>query len=240
MNIIADLHTHTNACTHAYSTIDEMVQAAAKKNLSVIAITDHGRAMEGAPGAYYFESLSLVPKELYGVRVLKGMEANIIDYDGSLDCSEKLLHSLEWIVASMHSITLLKEPSVEKCTGAYLAMCDNPNVNVIGHSGSPYYAYEYETVIKRCAETSTLVEINNATFTGFRKDSIPNCRKIAQLCKKHSARVVVDTDAHFASSVGEFSHALQLLSEVDFPKELVVNSSIENLREYCKEKNIKL
>ncbi len=238
MNIIADLHTHTNACSHAFSTITEMVKAASDKDLYAIAITDHGRAMEGAPGAYYFETLSLVPQTLFGVKVLKGMEANIIDYDGSLDASDKLLSTLQWVVASMHTITLLKKPSVEKCTNAYLKMCENPNVHVIGHSGSPYYEYDFETVIKRCAQTSTLVEINNATFTGFRKDSIPNCMKIAQLCKKHNARIVVDTDAHIASSVGEFGFALQLLKEIDFPKELVVNSSIENLNEFFREKNI--
>ena len=42
MEIIADLHTHTIASTHAYSTITEMVQAASAKNLYAIAITDHG------------------------------------------------------------------------------------------------------------------------------------------------------------------------------------------------------
>lgn len=240
MKIIADLHTHTNACTHAYSTIEEMVAAAAEKGLSAIAITDHGRAMEGAPGAYYFESILAVPKDIGEVRVLKGMEANIIDYDGKLDATDDLLSKLEWIVASIHSITLFGEPSVEKCTQAYLSVCNNPNVHVIGHSGSPYYMYDYDTVIKKCAETSTLIEINNSSFSGFRYESIPNCKKIAQLCKKYGARIVVDTDAHFSSKVGEFSNAIKMLSEIDFPSELVVNSSIENLHEYFREKNIQI
>lgn len=238
MKIIADLHTHTNACTHAFSTIEEMVDAAAQKGLRAIAITDHGRAMEGAPGAYYFESILAVPKEIKGVRVLKGMEANIIDYDGTLDASDELLSKLEWVVASMHTITLFGEPSVEKCTKAYLAMCDNPNVHVIGHSGSPYYAYDYEKVVKRCVETSTLIEINNSSFSGFRYESIPNCRKIAELCKKYGARIVVDTDAHFSAKVGEVPDALNMLKEIDFPSELVVNSSLQNLHQYFKEKNI--
>lgn len=240
MKIIADLHTHTNACTHAYSTIEEMVAAAAEKGLSAIAITDHGRAMEGAPGAYYFESILAVPKDILGVRVLKGMEANIIDYNGTLDASDELLAKLEWVVASMHSITLFEKPSIEKCTQAYLAMCDNPNVHVLGHSGQPYYAYDYETVVKRCVETSTLMEINNASFSGFRYESIPNCVNIAQLCKKYGARIVVDTDAHFSSKVGEVSDALKMLKEIDFPPQLVVNSSLENLHEYFKEKNIEI
>lgn len=49
MNIIADTHCHTLASTHAYSTLSEMVHAAAVKGLYAIAITDHGVAMQ-APG----------------------------------------------------------------------------------------------------------------------------------------------------------------------------------------------
>ena len=237
MNIIADLHTHTNACTHAYSTITEMVKAAADKGLYAIAITDHGRAMEGAPGAYYFESLPSLPKELMGVRLLKGMEANIIDFAGKLDASDKVLSALDWVVASMHTITLFDKPSVEKCTAAYLACCDNPNVNVLGHTGSPYYAYDFETVIKHAIDTSTLIEINNNSF-GFRKDSIKNCFEIAKLCKKLGARIVVDSDSHFSERVADVSLALRMLEEIDFPQELVVNSSVKNLQEYMKEKNI--
>ena len=237
MKIIADLHTHTIASTHAYSTVLEMITAAKEIQLYAIAITDHGRAMPGAPGPYYFESLPIIPKEMMGVRVLKGMEANIIDYNGTLDCSDALLSSLEWIVASMHTIALFEKPTVEKCTQAYLAMCDNQNVNVLGHSGSEYFKYDYETVIKRCAQTSTLVEINNASF-GFRKGSEENCRQIALLCKKYGARIVVDSDAHFVTKVGNVPLALKMLSEIDFPRELIVNSSVENLQEYFKEKNI--
>ncbi len=237
MKIIADLHTHTTASTHAYSTLTEMVKAAADSDLYAIAITDHGMAMEGAPDVHYFRNLRVIPKELMGVRVLRGIEANIIDYTGALDADTKLLTSLEWVVASMHTITLLDKPSVEKCTAAYLAMCNNPNVNVIGHSGSEFYKYDYETVVRRCALTSTLVEINNASF-GFRKGSEDGCRQIALLCKKHNARIVVDSDAHFFDRVGKFSSALQMLSEIDFPPELVVNSSVDNLNEYFREKNI--
>lgn len=240
MNIIADLHTHTIASTHAYATVTEMAKAAADKNLYAIAITDHGRNMPGGPGPYYFECLSLIPEKLFSVRVLKGMEADIIDFNGSLDADDALLSGLDFVVASMHMPALPYEPSIKKCTEAYLAVCDNKNVNAIGHSGSPYYAYDYETVIKRCAQTDTLIEINNASFGGLRKGDPENCRKIAKLCKKHSARVVVNSDAHFWSAVGSVENAVSMLTKIDFPPELIVNSSIENFKEYCSQKNIML
>ena len=42
MQIIADLHTHTNVTDHAFSTLTEMVQAAHDMGLKAIAITNHG------------------------------------------------------------------------------------------------------------------------------------------------------------------------------------------------------
>ena len=55
MKLIADLHTHTIASTHAYATVTEMACEASKLGLFAIAITDHARTMPGAPGPYYFE-----------------------------------------------------------------------------------------------------------------------------------------------------------------------------------------
>ena len=57
MNIIADTHTHTSASTHAYSSLSEVVHAAALKGLYAVAITDHGEAMPGSPQPWY---LSLI------------------------------------------------------------------------------------------------------------------------------------------------------------------------------------
>lgn len=235
--IIADLHTHTIASTHAYSTIQEMVAAAKEKNLYAIAITDHGRKMPGAPETYYFESLSLIPKVYDGVRVLKGIEANILDFEGNIDCEEPLANQLEWIVASMHGNIIKGTPSIEKCTNAYLQLAKNKNVNVIGHSGTADYKYDYEKVIPEFSKNGVLIEINNSTFN-FKKDSMNNCVEIIKVCKKHKARIVVNTDAHFSTYVGNVEPTLKVLKELDFPKELIVNASIESLQSYLKEKSI--
>ncbi len=239
MKIIADLHTHSIASTHAYATITEMLRSASDKGLYALGITDHGRALIGAPGPLYFENLYKLPKSMFGVRFIKGIEANIIDYDGTLDASEQLLKKLDFTVASMHGITLTDKPSVDKCTQAYLAVCDNPCVNALGHSGSQYFLYDHETVIKRCAQTGTLIEINSGSFT-LRKDNIENCKNIIELCKKHDVRVIVNSDAHFTDRVGDFDLAIQMLCELSFPPELVVNSSIDRLNEYFKHANIEI
>lgn len=237
MKLIADLHTHTIASTHAYATVTEMTNEAFKLGLFAIAITDHARTMPGAPGPFYFESLGLIPQYLQGVRILRGIEANICDYDGNIDVEASLQRQLDWIVASMHTITLDGKATVEKCTNAYLKLAENPNVNVIGHSGSDYFKYDYEKVIPAFAKNGKLVEINDSAFR-YGRDYVGNCVTIAKLCKKYGARICVDTDAHFTNTLGRAYKTLKILEDIDFPEKLIVNTSVENLKAYFDEKNI--
>ncbi|HEX2985341.1 MAG TPA: phosphatase [Caproiciproducens sp.] len=235
MNLIADTHMHTVASTHAYSTVQEMVHAAAQKGLYAVAITDHGACMPGAPGKWYFENLKVIPRNLEGVLVLRGEEADVIDYDGNTDLIETDLDILDWVVASIHRpIMKEKNPTVEQVTNAWMNIARNPRVNVIGHSGTAEFAYDFEKVIPEFGRNGKLVELNESSFV-WRQKSLPNCKKIMELCKKHSVPIIVNTDSHFSTQVGCFNHSLKLLEELDFPEELVVNSSVERFQSYLKQ-----
>ena len=231
--IIADLHTHTLASTHAYSSVTEMIRAAAEKGLYAIALTDHARTMPGSPREWYFSSLHELPLHYRGVMNLAGIEANVLDFEGHLDIEPRDIPRMDWVVASIHRLGLpgLENPDVEKCTQLWLNVAKNPKVNVIAHSGDPVYAYDYEKVIPVFGENHKLVEINNHSFQ-VRKQNIPNCKAIALCCKKHGVPIVVDSDAHFETAVGEFSQALEMLAEIDFPEELILNASARRLDDY--------
>ena len=239
MKIIADTHTHTIASTHAFSTAQEMIAAAAEKGLYAIALTDHGYAMPGSPGKWYFECLGAIPSTFNGVRVLKGVEAIVMDFDGTLDMKDEVLKDLEWVIASIHYGLCKGKASVEKTTNAYLNLAKNPYVKVIGHSGTPKFKYDYERVIPELARNGKLIEINDNTFYS-RKQSCENCVEIAKVCKKHGANIVVNSDAHFSSRVGHCSSAFEMLREIDFPQELIINSDESRFKEYLRQNGISL
>ena len=53
--------------------------------------------------------------------------------------------------------------------------------------------------------------------------------------------MVVNTDSHYCDLIGETSNAQQIISEVDFPKELIFNSDFDRVCEYIsKRRNIDL
>ena len=242
MKIVADTHTHTVASTHAYGTIKEMIAEASQLGLYAIAVTDHGPTMPGGPREWYFNNFRAIPQTYLGVRVLMGAEANISDFSGNLDIEDDILKNLEWIVASVHAPTLdtsVTKPDFETCTQLYLNAAENPYINVIGHCGTPEYAFDYEKVIPVFAEKGKLVEINDSAFKR-QKSSIKNCIEIAKICKKAGAPIVVNTDAHFMTELGRADASLQMLEEIGFPEELVINSSVERFERYLTKLNLPL
>ena len=230
-----DTHTHTVASSHAYSTVLEMAQYAAAAGLKAIVITDHGSALpDGVASEWHFGNLRCLPPYICGVRVLHGAEANIIDFNGSLDLSLEHQQKLDWIIASFHEPTLA-HGSVEDHTRAYLALSDNPYIDVIGHSGSDPYQYDYEKVLPVFKAKSKLVEINNHSFD-VREGAAVNCRDIALICKKYDIPIVVNSDAHSCFSVGNVKEAFRMLSSIDFPTGLIINLEFSRLANWIENK----
>lgn len=58
MNYVLDTHTHTVSSGHAYSTLREMIQAAAAKGLEAIALTDHAMALPGSCHEFHSRQIS--------------------------------------------------------------------------------------------------------------------------------------------------------------------------------------
>lgn len=59
--VVADLHCHTIASTHAYSTVTELAKAASERGLLAIACTDHGPAAPDSPHIWHFGNLDVLP-----------------------------------------------------------------------------------------------------------------------------------------------------------------------------------
>ena len=167
---VMDLHTHTLASGHAYSTILEMAQAARDKGLQLLAMTEHGPAMRGSCQHTYFENIKVIPRERFGVRTLFGVELNILDPEGHVDIEERLLPAMDICVASLH-IPCYAPRSMEENTNAYIRAMENPYVNIIGHPDDPRYPIDLKAVVEAAKENHVILEMNNSSLapTSFRK-----------------------------------------------------------------------
>lgn len=235
MKLIADTHTHTVASGHAHSTVLENVIYAKKKGFHFLVVSDHASAIPGAPKPIYFEALpDVLPESIEGVYLLSGCEANVVSASGELDLSDKLLASLDVVIASMHNQAFT--PSTpEVHTAAWLAVCDNPHVDILGHLGDERFTFDHEAVVQRCVETGTIIEINSHSFSA-RPGSKVNCPHIAKLCAQYGVPIVISSDSHFASTIGDFADAIEALENIGFPEELILNADFDRFAAFAHQK----
>ncbi len=140
IRIQADLHTHTAASTHAYSTILENCSSASELGLKAIAMTDHAMGMPDAPHLWHFLNMDVLPRKIRGVTVIRGIEADILE-GGSLDIPDMLYDKLEFVIASLHS-QVFRPAGIKEHTEAYLKVCENRSVDVIAHSTTAKFPYD--------------------------------------------------------------------------------------------------
>lgn len=229
---IADLHTHTLASTHAYSTILENARQAKEKGLLYLASTDHGPGMEDAPHRWHFANLKAIPETLYGVRILKGAEANILP-GGGLDLEDNLLKDLDWVVASMHEPTY---PSAgrEQNTENYCRVLSHPYVDMLGHIASESFPFDDDAVLDAAHRYGKIIEIKGSFTSRHMRQAY---HKLALACRRHKVFVTVTSDAHFAGNVGKLEDGMDLLREIDYPKELMIGANKENMESFLDSRN---
>lgn len=235
MNFEVDLHIHTVASNHAYSTVKEVATCAAEKGLKMIAITDHGPKMPGGPHHYHFSNLIALPEEIAGVRVLRGVEANIMGLNGALDLPPQILEKLDVVLAGFHEGTGYLGNSVEENTQAMINALKNPFVHIIVHPGNPAFPINLEKVVLVAKRLGKVLEFNNKSFNLSRAGSILNCTKLAKLAKKHQLMVAVNSDAHYCDAVGDFSSANGLLQDAGITSEQILNTTLPKVISYLNE-----
>jgi len=230
MKMIADLHLHTVASNHAFNTVTEMARRAQELGFFAAAVTDHAPRLPDSPHPWYFSSLKRLPDRIEGIWLLKGVEANVLSLQGELDFTpadfERM--QLDWVIASIHSDAFCRSLTEDDATRLWLNIAENSYVDCIGHSESRAFCYDYDTVTKVFAQKHKIVEMNGNSAVA-RPGNEENLRALALACKRNGTSIAVNSDAHSIYRLGCFDSVLPMLEEIDFPMELIVNASKENL-----------
>lgn len=233
--MVVDLHTHTVSSGHAYSTLQENCQEAAHKGIKLIAMTDHGPAMPGGPHIFHFGNLRVLPEVIHGVEVLKGIEANIIDFDGNLDLTGSRFEKLDIVIASLHDVCI-KPGSRAENTRAIIGAMKNKFVDIIAHPGNPAFEIDVDEVLKAARDNNVLIEINNSSLGGSRPGSCENCRIIAEKAAKGGNYISLGSDAHISFEVGGFAKAIELIKSAGIRDEYVLNLHEDRIKKFLRDK----
>ena len=233
MNIELDVHTHTLASGHAFSTLQEMARTAADKGLKLLGITEHTPGIPGTCNLIYFRNLHVIPRHMYGIDLLLGAEINILDTHGHIDLDEFHLNKLDLRIAGIHS--LCYEPGTrEENTHGLVEVIRNTFIHIISHPGDGTAQLDFEPLVLAAKEHHTLLEINNSSLKPIRhkEEARGNNLEILRLCKRYEVPVILGSDAHISFDIANYQYALELVAETEFPEALIMNTSVQQFTDY--------
>jgi DNA polymerase (family X) len=161
------LHNHTTYSDGAHS-LEQMARYCRDKGYDYLGICDHSKSAFYANGLQEFrirdqhKEIEKLNRALAPFRIFKGIESDILA-DGSLDYSDEVLASFDFVVASIHSNLKM---DIVKATDRLIGAVENPYTTILGHPTGRLllrregYPIDHKAVIEACAEQGVIIEIN--------------------------------------------------------------------------------
>jgi len=198
-----DLHTHTDL-TDGVASLETMADAARRRGYEYYAVTDHAPdlIMQRMTDEKMLAQREQVRALEAGLVLLHGTELNI-GPDGSVDWDADFLAGFDICVASVHSHF---ELSRTEMTRRFVAACENPHVNVIGHPTTrrmgkrPPVEVDFGELFRACARTGTALEINASP----QRLDLPSDH--IRAARDAGVRFAIDSDAHSVSDLGNMPY----------------------------------
>ena len=225
-DIRGDLHMHT-VYTDGVDTIEAMAQAAIKRGLEYIAITDHSKRVSVARGLDDEQVLEqwayidrIAPEYQDRLQLLKGIECDILE-DGTLDLSDETLAQADWVTASVH---FGFKQSREEITDRILGAIAHRSVHSISHpsgrliSRRPAYDYDLTAVIQAAAEHGKCLEIN------ANPERLDLNDLQASAAVEAGVMMVINTDAHAVGHLDLMKYGIGVARRAGIVKKQVLNT----------------
>lgn len=203
-----DLHIHTIASGHAYSTILESAAYAGSIGVETIAITDHGPSMEGAPYAGYFVNMGRIPRKMYGVNLLMGCEANVIDLGGKIDLKTDTVEALDIVLVGLHKLTPYPaNTSLTENTRALVGAITKNKIHIVSHPYRLDFPVDIIELVRVASGQGVLLELNLSLLKQFgnKRELLNQVNLMIEAAEKMRVKIVVSSDAHIATEIGDDS-----------------------------------
>jgi DNA polymerase (family 10) len=208
------IHSHTEWSDGSDSIRDMALAARDEWKFEYFAVCDHSELASYAGGVKHQDlaaqhaEIDEVNKELgrKNFRVLKSCECDILK-DGRLDYADEYLAKMDLVVASVHA---RYKQTREEMTSRLLGALENPYTTIMGHLtgrlllSRDAYDFDMEAVLKRAAETGTIIEIN---ADPHRLDiDWRHCRRAKDL----GVRFAINPDAHDAEAFSYIRYGIAM------------------------------
>ena len=234
-NIRGDLHVHTN-WSDGEETIEAMAKAAKQRGYEYLGICDHSKRLRIAKGLdetrlqEQIETIRNLKKTLRGIRVLSGIEVDILA-DGSLDLADEVLAETDLVVASIHYGRKVSETEM---TNRIIQAMKNPYVDVIGHplgrivGRRSAYQVNLNELFQAAKQHKVALEIN-----ALERLDLPDTA--ARAAQEFGVKLVINTDAHNCAQLDAIIYGVAMARRGWVTPDSVINTfSLKKLEKTLK------
>jgi putative hydrolase len=227
-----DFHSHTFFSKCGLHSIIEMLTEAKNRGLAALAITDHGPVLKGGTPSTFYDRL-IDPVE--GIRLLKGLECNIAQDDGTIDFPQKFLKYADIILLGLHPHLPADKPKSHNTALLIRALEKNPFVDIVTHPEDVRYPVDFDELAAYAQAHGVALECNNSKILNKRV-SPELMRDLLSSCKRTGCRIAVNSDAHAIREIGCDESVRPLLLKVGFPEQLIVNRNAKSAFAFIEER----
>jgi len=218
-------HCHTTWSDGA-ATLEEMAAAAKALGLHYLGIADHSQSLTVANGLspervrQQQQDIDALNARLKGIHLFKGIECDILP-DGSLDYTDDVLASFDYVVASVHSHFNQTEAEM---TQRIVKAVSHPRVTMLGHATGRLllrrdsYKVDLEAVLQAAKAHGTMVEIN-AHPQRLDLDWV-HCKRAKAL----GVQLVINPDAHATREIALYRFGVDVARRAWLEKKDVFNT----------------
>lgn len=226
-----DLHIHSLNSGHAYGTVQEIISEALKKNMQLIAITDHGPSMHGILSRIHFGMGFRAPKQVEGLHILWGCESNVIDEEGNIDLDERKQDKLDIILMGFHTNTEYRDLGRKRNTKAVQRALTNPRIKVLTHPLHPQFDCDTTAIIETAIEHDVLLELNCA-YTNREFGKLDEVKRMVELARSSKKKLIANSDAHFVHEIGDDSTLREVWDEIGMSDDMLINNYPDELNAF--------
>jgi DNA polymerase (family 10) len=196
-DIVGNIHSHST-WSDGRNSLKDMAIAARDMGLKYYTVTEHSQSSSYAGGLSIddlkrqWDEIDQVNEEVKGIRLLKGIESDILE-NGSLDYPDALLEQLDVVIGSIHQRYGQDEDAM---TRRVLNAMDNPLLQIWGHpTGRLLNRREpvplrMEEVLDKAAKNGVAIEVNGCP------ERLDLKAEHVRLALQRGLKIVVSTDAH--------------------------------------------
>lgn len=238
MIILGDYHTHTkySRFNHGKGTILENAMQAKNKGLTEIAITDHGfsHLIFGNKRKYLAKIRQEIDKakEITGINILLGVEANFISTDGTIDITDEDYEKIDILIVGHHRFVKPKtfkdffklflpnfkknvsKEQIEINTLTMLRALEKYPIDILSHLNYGFKV-DVNAVAKLAKQKNTKIELNGKKIC-FSNEEI-------EVLKKEKVEFILNSDAHTPFRVGEVNLGQNFIIKNNIDEKYVCN-----------------